>query len=56
MKASAFVFQPYYEGLGLPPLEAMAADCPVIASKKGALMKKCGDAAIYFNSYNIVDM
>lgn len=48
--ASALVFPSLYEGFGLPPLEAMAAGCPVIASRAGALAETCGSAARYFET------
>ncbi|HEX5044638.1 MAG TPA: glycosyltransferase family 1 protein [Candidatus Polarisedimenticolaceae bacterium] len=44
-EAAAFVFPSLYEGFGLPPLEAMAAGCPVVASPGGALPEVLGDAA-----------
>lgn len=43
--ARAFVFPSWYEGFGLPVLEAMALGTPVIASNTPALAETCGDAA-----------
>lgn len=47
--AAALVFPSLYEGFGLPPLEAMAAGCPVAASTAGSIPEICGDAAVYFD-------
>jgi glycosyltransferase involved in cell wall biosynthesis len=40
-------FPSLMEGFGLPPLEAMALGCPVVASKCASLPEVCGDAALY---------
>jgi glycosyltransferase involved in cell wall biosynthesis len=44
--ALALAFPSFYEGFGLPPLEAMTCGCPVIISEQPALSEVCGDAAL----------
>ncbi|MEJ2368974.1 MAG: glycosyltransferase family 1 protein [Acidobacteriota bacterium] len=45
--AEALVYPSYYEGFGLPVVEAMASGCPVICSDRASLPEVAGDAAIY---------
>ena len=45
--AEALTFVPYFEGFGLPILEAMMCDVPVITSNVTSLPEIAGDAAIY---------
>ena len=40
-------FVPYFEGFGIPILEAMKCEIPVIASKVTSLPEIAGDAAIF---------
>ncbi len=45
--ALALVYPSFYEGFGLPPLEAMSSGCPVIVSEIPPHREVCGDAALY---------
>ena len=47
-RATALVFPSYYEGFGLPVLEALAVGGTVIASDASTLPEVGGDAALYF--------
>ena len=54
--ADALAFPSHYEGFGFPPLEAMAAGCPVLVSTAASLPEVCGDAAIYFDPSDVNDL
>ncbi len=47
--AQCFVQPSFYEGFGIPILEAMSYDCPVIASLNASLPEVGGDACLYFD-------
>lgn len=46
-QARCFAFPSRIEGFGLPAVEAMARDCPVVASNSPCLPEVCGNAALY---------
>jgi glycosyltransferase involved in cell wall biosynthesis len=50
--AEAFVFPSFYEGFGLPPLEAMSCGCPTAVSKAASMPEVCGNASLYFDPSN----
>ena len=54
--ASLFVFPSFYEGQGLPPLEAQAAAVPVAASSAASLPEVLGEEAVYFDPENPDDI
>ncbi len=51
--AKLFIYPSLYEGFGLPPLEAMAAGCPVLVSNTASLPEVCGEAACYVDPYKV---
>lgn len=55
-RASVFVYPSFYEGFGIPPLEAMASGCPTIVSDIPSLREVCGDASIYVDPYDVSDI
>ena len=54
--ALAYVIPSLSEGFGLPPLEAMSCGTPVLSSNISAMPEILGDAALYFDPYNVNDM
>lgn len=50
--ASVYIQPSFFEGFGLPVLEAMSCGVPVICSNGGSLPEVGGDAAIYFDPNN----
>jgi len=55
-KAAVFVWPSFYEGFGLPVLEAMAYGTPVITSSTSSLPEVVGDAGILINPHNTRDI
>ncbi|NJJ58728.1 glycosyltransferase family 4 protein [Pseudomonas sp. B14(2022)] len=54
--AAIFVYPSLYEGFGLPPLEAMANDCPVALSSTSSMPEVVGEAGAYFDPSSVEDM
>ncbi len=50
--ATAFVYPSLYEGFGIPPLEAMAHDCPVVCSSGSSISEVVGDAGEFFDPHD----
>ena len=45
----AFIFPSYYEGFGIPPLEALSTGCRIIVSDRASLPEIFGDSAVYIS-------
>ncbi len=55
-RASVLIWPSFYEGFGLPPLEAMALGVPVISSANSSLPEVLGQAALLVDPYNINEL
>jgi glycosyltransferase involved in cell wall biosynthesis len=51
--AEVFAFPSFFEGFGIPPLEAMACGTPVITSNTSSLPEVVGDAALQVDPHDI---
>ena len=54
--AEVFIYPSFYEGFGTPLLEAFACGTPVAVSDRTSLPEVGGEAAVYFNPYEIDDI
>lgn len=54
--AEAYVFPSFCEGFGLPGLEACSLGLPVVASNNSCLPEILGDAAVYFDPHQPMEI
>jgi len=54
--AYAILFPSLFEGMGMPPIEAMRFGKPVFASKSSSIPEICKDNAFYWNNFNPDEM
>ncbi|HXK50481.1 MAG TPA: glycosyltransferase family 1 protein [Clostridiales bacterium] len=52
-KAKALVYVSTYEGFGIPPLEALHFNCPVVVSNISSLPEVVGEAGFLVDPYNV---
>jgi glycosyltransferase involved in cell wall biosynthesis len=55
-QASFFVYPSLYEGFGIPPLEAMNFECPVVCSNTSSIPEVVGDAAFLFDPHDAISI
>ena len=54
--ATLFIYPSFYEGFGLPPLEAMASGVPPVVADRSSLPEVVGDAGFYFDPDDAEDL
>lgn len=54
--ADLYVFPSFFEGFGLPPLEAMACGCPVVAANTTSIPEVVGDAGVLVDPHDFKGM
>ncbi|MCS6796056.1 MAG: glycosyltransferase family 1 protein [Raineya sp.] len=55
-QAWAFVFPSFYEGFGIPILEAMHYNLPILTSANSAMQEIADKGALYINPYDVMDI
>lgn len=56
LNAMFFVYPSTYEGFGIPLLEAMSCNLPILCSDNSCFPEIAKDSAIYFDPFNIQDI
>lgn len=54
--ASVFAFVPYFEGFGIPLVEAMRCGTPILSGNLTSLPEVAGDAALYCDPFSVDDI
>jgi glycosyltransferase involved in cell wall biosynthesis len=54
--ANCFIYPSYFEGFGLPPLEAMKCGAPVIVGNRTSLPEVVDDAAVLVDPFEVGDI
>jgi glycosyltransferase involved in cell wall biosynthesis len=55
-QAEFLVFPSFYEGFGLPVLEAMEVGLPIVCSNAASLQEVAGNAAVFFDPFSVADI
>ncbi len=54
--AEALILPSFYEGFGIPPIEAMACGCPTIVSNVASIPEVCQESSLYIDPYSESDI
>ncbi|PLW95193.1 MAG: hypothetical protein C0592_00600 [Marinilabiliales bacterium] len=54
--AEALLYMSYFEGFGVPVIEAFASGVPVVAGNRSVMPKTCGGAALLTNPFDVSDI